>query len=367
MRHGLVLVSGAGGFVGGHVVRGLRAAGYEVRATDLPGSDSTMALEAGAQWIEADLLSRGAAAQLVDGVRGVVNAAGLFDFGMDWDRLYDANVLLTEQLCAAAAEARVDKFVHISSAVAYGTPEKTPAAEATTHEPKNDYEKTKSLSEEKVWFYQRFKGLHATILRPASIYGPRSRYVLGTVMALYALGRHKGYDWLRIPSGGALCHHVHVEDVAEACRLLLRRSEVVGNAYNVADTTPVRWGELLRYIAELVDFESQASLPIFGPLGKALAVAGEWLPSSQLIRINRVLGQDWEELTREMEMDSPLVPRLDRDMFGYFAGDHVYDVSALHRLGFRPSHAVTLNGLRDTFDWYMSQGWLPGARDLTQN
>jgi len=366
MQNGLVLVNGAGGFVGSHVVEVLREAGYEVRATDLPGTDSGPALAAGAEWVEADLLEPGAARRVVKGARGVVNVAGIFDFSMPWDTLYGANVQVSDNMCEAALEARVDKFVHISASAIYGPPKKIPAGEDAPQEPDNDYEKTKLLGEQKVWHSQRFKGLPATILRPAMIYGPRSQYIVATIMALYALGKEQRYPWLKEIRGGALCHHVHVRDVANASLILLRKAEATGTAYNVADSTPIRWGELVQYISDLTRYKGEP-LPLYGPLKRIAAVAGAWMPSSRLISLNKRLNEDWTTLLEREGLETPLAPRLDRGMLAYMSSDRVCDTSVLQRLGFSPSYPVTLTGLSDTFDWYMKQGWLPGKVDLAQN
>jgi nucleoside-diphosphate-sugar epimerase len=366
MQHGLVLVSGAGGFLGSHMVEVLREGGYEVRATDLPGSDKGPAIAAGAQWVEADLLELEGVRRVMQGVRGVINVAGLFEFGIPWESLYAANVQVTAHMCEAALEVGVDKFVHISSAAVYGAAEQLPVIESTPAEPANDYEKTKLLSEEQVWRHQRFKGLSATVLRPAFIYGPRSREMVATIMALFALGRSRRYPWLKSLKGGALSHHVHARDVCRAAALLLRRSETIGHAYNVADSTPIRWGELTQYVADLASYSGD-SIPLYGPLGKLTALVGSWMPSSKLISVNKTLGEDWRHLLEQESLETPLLPRLERGLLNYMGEDRVCDTSMIQALGFVPEFPVTLNGLRDTFDWYLHEGWLPGQADLSQN
>ncbi len=365
MRHGLVLVTGAGGFVGSHVVEVLREAGYEVRATDRAGADSAPSREAGASWVEADLLDPAEARRVVQGVRGVIHAAGLYDLGLGWDALYNANVMTSENVGKAAAEARVDKFVHIGSAGIYGLPDKGPSGERAAQEPPNDFEKTKQLSEEKIWRHQRFSGLRATTLRPAMIYGPRGRYAVATIMALFTLGATRDYPWLRSIRGGALSHHVHVHDVARAAALLLRSSEAIGRSFNVADDTPVRWGELLQYVGDLSDFKGP-SVPLHGPLSRIASLVGTWMPSTKLIDLNKRLYDDWEALITKEGLDTPLLPRLDRDLLACLGQERVCDTSAIRALGFAPAHPVTLNGIRDTFDSYKAHGWLPGRRDLAQ-
>lgn len=365
MREGRVLVDGAGGFLGGHVVEALCKAGYDVRATDLPGSDGEVARAAGAQWVEADLLDVRSVRQLVDGCRGVIHVAGLFDFSMPWDDLYAANVDATSNLCEAAVEAGVDKFVHVSSVMVHGTPERVPVREDAPQAPKNDYEQTKQLGEQRVWHYQRFRGLPATVVRPAVIYGPRSRYILASVFAMYALAARHEYGWLRRLEGAAKCHHVHVRDVAEAIRLALSEVQTIGQAYNVADKTPLSWGEVTQYMASLTNASVElVTLP--GPLARAVGLAGSLWPSSSLVDLNRTLARDWKAAVESYELEHQISPRVDRDFFGYVASDHVYDIGALEGLGMKFTYPRTLDGLRATYGWYRENKWLPSPSDTAQ-
>ena len=363
MRDGRVLVDGAGGFLGSHVVQTLCKAGYEVRATDLPGAPGQLARDAGAEWVEADLLDVRATRRLVEGCRAVVHVAGLFDFSLPWEALYAANVDATSNLCEAALEARVDKFVHVSSVTVYGTPERVPAREDAPQAPKNDYEQTKQRGEQRVWHYQRFRGLPAAVVRPAVIYGPRSRYVLASVFAMYSLAAEHEYGWLRRLEGAARCHHVHVEDVAEAIRLVLAEVQTIGQAYNVADRTPLSWGEVTQCVASLTN----APVDLIGlprSLARAVGVAGALWPSSSLVDLNRTLARDWKSSVERHDLVPAIAPRVDRDFFGYVASDHVYDTTALERLGMKYRYPRTLDGLRAAFAWYRENRWLPGPAEI---
>ncbi len=363
MLEGRVLVDGAGGFLGSHVVEVLCKAGYDVRATDLPGTDNSLALAAGATWVEADLLDVRAARHLVEGCRGVVHVAGIFDFSMPWDDLYAANVDATSNLCEAALESGVDKFVHVSSVTVYGTPERGPVRESAAQEPVNDYAQTKQRGEQRVWHYQRFRGLPATVVRPAAIYGPRSRYVLASLFAMYALAAEHEYSWLRRFDGAARCHHVHVEDVAAAIRLVLSEVQTIGQAYNVADRTPLSWGEISQCIASLTNAPMELmTLP--RPLARAVGLAGSLWPSSSLVDLNRTLARDWRAAVDHYGLADAIVPRVDRDFFGYVATDHVYDTTALESLGMKYRYPRTLDGLRAAFGWYREHKWLPGPAQI---
>ncbi len=127
-----VLVTGAGGFVGGHVARGLAAAGHTVRGLVRrpplvePGDPSI-------DWIVGDMLDADCRRRSLVGIRAVIHAAGWVSLGPDRRGLSRAlNVDASRQLLAEAATAGVEQFVYTSTlyTLAAGTPEE-PADEFT--------------------------------------------------------------------------------------------------------------------------------------------------------------------------------------------------------------------------------------------
>ncbi len=110
-----VLVTGAGGFVGGHIARGLAAAGHVVRGW----ARQPPRVEAGdppIEWIVGDLLDADRRRRSLSGVRAVIHAAGWVSLGPD--RLGQSsalNVDLTRHLLAEAAAVGVERFVYTST------------------------------------------------------------------------------------------------------------------------------------------------------------------------------------------------------------------------------------------------------------
>lgn len=363
MKRGLVVVTGAAKPVGAQAVALLLEAGYQVRALREPGQDASAAQEAGAEVIELELLDGPAVASALRKARGVIHAAYAEDTSLPWNDLYDANARSTEVLCEKALLAGVDRFVHVSSTSVYARSEKTPIGESAPTEPWTEEGRSRLQAEEYVWQAQRFEGLPAAVLRAAPTYGVGSRGLMGNLMALYAVAREGDLPWIRRLEGGPLTHHVHARDVAAAALLLLRRVESIGQVYNVADTTPLTWGELTQFLCNLCN----ARCPVLyapGPVARAMAVAGRWLPSERLLEMNRELARSWESLCQRDQVVEALHPRLGRELLGLLAADELYDVSAISALGFQWSYPRTLAGLREVYDGYMAARWLPGSPDL---
>ena len=364
MHSGITLVNGAGGFLGSTVVETLTGQGCQVRATDLPGADLEPARRAEAAVMEADLLNRASLPRLFDGVTRLVNVAGLFNYSLPWEVLYRANVVVTSNMCEAALAHRLTRVVHISSIAVYGTPIAVPMPEDHPRNAANNYERSKKEGEDAVQDYAR-KGLPAVILRPAGIYGPRSRYGQAAFMALLALIRHAGTRKIPVMKGGPRLQHVHVQDVARAIAAVLAAPEerVLGRAFNVGDDTPLGQGDLFRAIMPELDLQELFSYPystrLYWPFIRALLA----LPDRAFTRMNDFFQKKWEPVVRGHGLKPMLRPRLDRDFLGYMNADYVLDNTALKSLGFQLAYPDARQGLAETVRWYQKEGWLPKFKD----
>ncbi len=146
-----VLVTGAGGFVGGHVARHLASAGHVVRGV----ARRPVASEAGdpaIEWVVGDLTDADVRRRALAGVRGVIHVAGWVSLGPDRQGISQAaNVEVTRQLLAEARAAGVERFVYTSSlyTLAAGTAERK-ADESTPwnlHRIDSSYTRTKREAE----------------------------------------------------------------------------------------------------------------------------------------------------------------------------------------------------------------------------
>src|SRR5688572_33468568 len=111
-----VFVAGGSGFVGGHVIEGLVAAGHEVRAMARSERSAEVVRRYGAVPMAADLDTVGA--QHLEGVDAVVHAAAEVAETGPWERFYRGNVVGTERMLAAARAAGVGRFVHVGTEAA---------------------------------------------------------------------------------------------------------------------------------------------------------------------------------------------------------------------------------------------------------
>lgn len=355
-RH--VLVDGAGGFVGRHVALELSGRGHAVRATDLPGTPIPEAPGIERRFHD---LATASLDDLLDGVTHIVHVAGLFDLSASRERLFRVNVGLTERV-ARAALARDIRLVHISSVTVYGRPRRAPVHEGAAHRPANAYEQSKREGERVVARLAKERGLRAAILRPSGIYGPWSRYGLAVIASAYSLALSSGkLDGIPRYRGGPSMTHVHVEDVASAVACVLDDDRADGHAFNVADDTPVPWGDLLEAVENAVGIPPRERVAISKWRARWTARAWQFLPESRRDRINRSLERKWQALVERERLVPMLSPRLDRHAYDYWLSDHVYSNDALKALGWRPRHPDAKTGIQSTIAWYIDNRWLPAA------
>jgi nucleoside-diphosphate-sugar epimerase len=257
------LVTGATGFIGGHVARRLVHEGHRVRCLVRATSDTSQLEGLDVEIVVGDLTSPRSLAQAADGCRHVVHCAALVSDWATREEIERVNVDGTRNLLAAAASA--ERFVHFSSTDVYGHPG-GPAIDET-YAPagfRNWYAATKLAAEAEI-----VRAPHAVILRPATVYGPRSEAVIGEI-ARAIRGRHM----VLIGQGRAVAGLTYVENLVDAAVLALTHDAAPRQAFNVSDGLAVTWRKLVDDLADGLGCPRvRGSLPY--PLASVLGVSLE--------------------------------------------------------------------------------------------
>jgi nucleoside-diphosphate-sugar epimerase len=333
-----VLVTGASGFTGHHVALHAAACGLTVRATDVSSRFYGPAFEArGIEFVAADLTRREGLDALVDGIDAVVHVAGIHDYSTPEALMVAVNVDAVDNMCRAATDAGVKRFVHFSSVGVYGydwhgkSPVPEDAPKLTP--PLNHYNVTKWEGEKAVHRYGE-RGLPAVVLRPAAIYGPRAEYGLFNVFKQVRKERDKS-RMLMVGAGDCAEAFVHVDDVCRAVMHALDTDAMVGEAFNVSDDSRITTAEFFNLVCkELYGVEKRF---IHVPKTALLPVAA----ASQLAA--RVLGHK---------------SLLEVATLHYLTHDRIWDNTKLKATGFELSYPTIQSGLGGTLRWYRDNGWL---------
>ena len=237
-----ILVTGASGFIGHHVVRTLLGRGFDVTATGRSQAALAPLAQAGARTVTADLASD----PLDDMVRGhtaVVNCAALAAPWGRRDSFVRNNVRTAERLLDVSVAAGIKRFVHLSSPSIYASfKDQLGVTEAFTPPSKwsSPYGETKWLSEQIV-LDRRFASLEPVVLRPRAVFGEGDRVILPRILAV----ARKGIFPL-MNGGAARVDVTYVANVVTAVELALATSrENAGRAYNITNGEPISVRELL--------------------------------------------------------------------------------------------------------------------------
>jgi nucleoside-diphosphate-sugar epimerase len=228
----LYLVTGANGFVGGHMVELLLDHGHRVRATDL-AHEPPPGFPAWAEYIPADLTRPETLGEVCRGVGTVFHPASIFDFSTPREVMERVNVAGTDNLCRAACDAGVKRMMLWGTMMIYGDVRhrKEPITEDTHHASDSVYASSKIKQEDTALGYDREGKLAVTVIRPAIIYGPRSVYGLADMLIK---ARHLPFIPV-VPAMKSRPCLVHVRDVVGAAYHLAGLEESAGESYNLVD------------------------------------------------------------------------------------------------------------------------------------
>jgi len=228
-----VLVTGAGGFIGGWAVEILRLRGFEnVRAGVRRWSTAARIGRFPGQIVLCDVLDMNQVEEAMEGVDVVVHCA----VGPG-----DVIVKGTENMLAASHRHGVKKFVHLSTIDVYGTAEGDVDETAPYQYTGRAYGDLKIEAEKLCWRYLE-RGLPIVVLRPTIVYGPYCKlWVLKYAERLLSgkWGVFKGI-------GDGICNLVYIQDLIDAIFLSIDSENAVGEAFNINGLDLLTWNEYFR-------------------------------------------------------------------------------------------------------------------------
>lgn len=243
---GRVAVTGATGFLGGHICDALQDAGHAVRGVVRDPGRGARLVGRGVDLAQADLSDEPALRSALEGCRALVANAALGSWAGPLERYLDVNVGGTERLFRAAAAAGVRRIVLVSTVAVYRTRLRTWMDEQAAPygmvrrwlNPSDlttdwRYALSKARGEARAHALAAEHGLALTVLRPGPIFGPRDPKLTPRYLRLHAR------EWVVAPTVGV--PQVSAVDCAAVVPRALARPGTIGRAYNLAGppTSPV--------------------------------------------------------------------------------------------------------------------------------
>ena len=310
----LIGVTGATGFVGGHLVSTLRQAGHQVRVlvrdrSKLAGVDELLDI------VEGDLNNRGALDALCDGVDCVVHVAGAIA-GLTRQDFFDVNETGSINVARAAVKADVPRFIQVSSLAA-----RQPHL--------SHYAASKDAGEKAAGDILPHERL--IIARPCAVYGEGDKATLPLIkvltqrVAVLPGTKHQQISW------------VHVKDLVSALVCLAQNDDLPNEVVEISDgkQSGYLWSEMIALAGNAQGRKiGLVLLPRF-IVSLAAVFADIWAKTRQKPdvfsreKVNEIYFDDWVATPCEIE--------------GWAA-----------KIGFE-------QGFGDTLLWYQQNGWLPRA------
>lgn len=236
-----VLVTGARGFIGTHLMdlferRGVPAVGLDLRGDGDGDGD-------GGRVVAADVADLDSYRDVLATCDVVVHTAALVSNAMADADMWRVNVLATRDLVAAATRCGVRRFVHISSIVAYGN---TATGELDedypVHADGGSYVRTKLASEHVVLAAHARGDVEVVVVRPGDVYGPGCRVWVDVPLQMI-----KARQFF-LPARGRGCFRpVYVGDLVAGVALAATTPEAGGNIFNLSSDGYVSTRDFFAY------------------------------------------------------------------------------------------------------------------------
>lgn len=315
-----VLITGAGGFIGSHLVDSQLEQGHHVRAVDLHlDLLRQQAAHPCLEVIRGDITEKDIVQKLVKGIDVVYHLASAhLDVSLSDEHYRRVNVDGTLSLLEAARKAGVRRFVHCSSVGVIGDVKNPPADEMTECHPTNIYERTKFEGEGAALEFAKRNGFPVVVMRPAWVYGPRCPRT-AKLMRTISKGR-----FIFFGNGQNLRHPVYISDAVQGLELCASVENINGEVFIIAGQVAVPVSKLVTTMSKQLGVRTPS---LYFPLALGL------------------LGGFGLEMAFKPLRKSPPFSRRSVD---FFRKDNAYSIDKAKRvLGYQPQVDLQ-TGIRET-------------------
>jgi len=257
-----VLVTGADGFIGSHLTELLLENGYEVRALTQYNSFNywgwlgDIPKQSNLEIVIGDIRDPHFCKEITNEIDIVFHLAALIAIPYSYvapDSYVDTNVRGTLNMCQAAKENRVKRFLHTSTSEVYGTARYVPIDEKHPRQPQSPYSATKIGADAiAMSFYNAFD-MPVVIVRPFNTYGPRqsARAIIPTIITQIASGMKE----IKLGDLTPTRDFNFVKDTCKGFVGLSSCDEAIGQEVNIATNHEISMRDTLGLIATLMNSE----------------------------------------------------------------------------------------------------------------
>jgi dTDP-glucose 4,6-dehydratase len=258
-----ILVTGADGFIGSHVVETLVKSGHEVRAFVLYNSfnswgwldDSDKSVRESIDVFAGDIRDPHGVDNAVSGQDVILNLAALIAIPYSYhspDTYIDTNIKGTLNILQAARRHEVSRVIQTSTSEVYGTAQYIPIDEKHPLHPQSPYAASKVGADQLALSFHASFNTPVGVLRPFNTYGPRqsARAVIPTIISQLATGRE-----VKLGSLSPTRDFSYVQDTANGFLAAAMSDAIVGQTVNLGSGFEISIQETAETIAKLMNVE----------------------------------------------------------------------------------------------------------------
>ena len=254
-----VLVTGGDGFVGSHLTEQLVKLGSKVKSLSQYNSFNNwgwledLECKNDIEILSGDIRDYHFCNKISKGVDIIFHLASLIAIPYSYiapDSYVDTNIKGTLNMCQAAKENKVQRFIHTSTSEVYGTAKYVPIDEDHPLQPQSPYSATKIGADAMAMSFYNAFDLPVTIVRPFNTYGPRqsARAVIPTVIIQIAMGM----DEINLGDISPTRDFNYVEDACRGFILLSENKAAIGQTINIGSNTEISISDTVDLIKELM-------------------------------------------------------------------------------------------------------------------
>jgi len=251
-----ILVTGAAGFIGSHLVEKLLEDGHQVVGIDNLSVGRLQNLENSSentsfQFLSVDIRSKQELSEIEGNFECVLHLAALADIVPSIENpetYFDTNVGGTMNIMQFSRERKVNKVIYTASSSCYGIPDEFPTAEIAQIRPMYPYALTKYLGECLALHWAQVYKIPTTTLRFFNIYGPRARTsgTYGAVFGVFLAQKLAGLPFTIVGDGTQTRDFTFVTDAVNATITAMLSS--VSGTYNVGSGNTYSINELVNLL-----------------------------------------------------------------------------------------------------------------------
>lgn len=264
-----VLVTGADGFIGSHLVELLLKEGYSVKAFCLYNSLGSWGwidnlsndVKSNIEVFLGDVRDYQSVLQAFKGSEYIFHLASLIAIPYSYlapHSYVETNIMGTLNVLNAAKELDIERLIHTSTSETYGTAQYVPIDEKHPLVGQSPYAATKIAADQLALSYWRSFDIPITVLRPFNTYGPRQseRAVIPTIISQIALGKDK----LSLGSLSPTRDFNFVEDTCRAFLEVSKSNRTIGKTINAASNFEISIAETALLISKIMNKEIEINL-----------------------------------------------------------------------------------------------------------